>query len=97
MANTDNTIPPAEQIMPAFMTALAIESIPKGLLEFDCTRQPGAVSKADIFKPIVSGAEGSRASRHSGIEPLILAVALARNCVADDMRMKGVYCFSIAT
>ena len=83
--------------MPAFMTALFFDCMPIGLLEFDCTRQPGAVSNADFSKLIVWGALVSSPSRHSGMEPLIFAVALTCNLVSDDIRMKGVYCFSMAT
>ena len=83
--------------MPAFMTALFFDCTPTLLFEFECTRQPGAVSNADCSRPIVFGDEGSSLSRHSGREPLILALALTRNCVADCTRMTGVYCFSMTT
>ena len=83
-------MPPAEQVMPDFRTANNNDCSPRRPLEFDCTRQPGAVSKAEFCKPMVCGAIGSRPSRHNGMVPLILAVALARNCISDVILKNGV-------
>ena len=52
-------------------------------MEFDCTKQPGAVSNADSSRLIVPGAEGLSPSKHSGMEPLIFAVALTCNFVPE--------------
>jgi hypothetical protein len=83
--------------MPVFITANNNDCIPNGLLEFDWTKQSGAVSFAELSKPIVCGAEGSSPSKQSGMEPLIFAVALARKLVGENVLMKGVYCFSTTT
>src|SRR5579864_58691 len=92
------TLPPAEQIMPARNTALSCDFMPSLLVEFDCTRQPGAVINAFACRPMVSGADGSRPSRHSGNEPLRVAVALTLNGTVPAGRttpVMGVYFLSM--
>src|SRR5215470_7400368 len=68
------TLPPTEQMRPALSVASFFEEMPDLLVEFDCTRQPGAVSNADFSRLMVAGADGSRPSRHSGRLPFIRAV-----------------------